>query len=162
MIYVIGTKGGVGTTTVAVELARAGSAVAVDLADGQFAARVERTTWPLAALAFVVATTRRARIEEIVQRRHTLLWSAECALAPDNTWSIIYDIAHRRPVVIDGGLAPVAAVVRQAEQYVIVTADNDVARWHERQLLQQMPRALVVFGLKEAARVLAAQLFPSS
>ena len=45
--------------------------------------------------------------------------------------------------------------------FVIVSADNEVARWHEQRLLGRYPRASVIQGTREAARALAAQLFKS-
>ena len=162
MILVVGAKGGVGTTQVAYELVRASQAVALDLADGQLAARLERTTWSLGWFVFVTATQRREMVETIVQRRGTLLWAAECNLRRESTWSTIRDIAHRRPVVIDGGIAPPEEAGQWSEQVVIVSTDHAVAHWHERQLQARYPRAGVVGGTKEAARTLAARLFKSS
>jgi hypothetical protein len=162
MILVIGAKGGVGTTLVSHELARSGAAVALDLADGQLAARLDRTTWPLAWLAFVTAVQRREMVETIVRRRYTLVWSAECSLSPDTIWAAVRDIANRRPVVIDSGITPLDDAARRSEHIVIVSADNDLSHWHERRLLSRFPRASVVAGTKEAARALAAQIFQSA
>jgi nucleoside-diphosphate-sugar epimerase len=159
MILVIGAKGGVGTTLVAQELVRSGDAVGFDLADGQLAARLERTTWPLAWLTFVSGAQRREMISTIVQRRYTLVWSAECSVSPEAAWQAVRDIAARRPVVIDGGIAPTDDALRWSEQIAIVTAENDVARWHAQRWIKRFPHAVVIAGTKEAARAVAAQIF---
>ena len=162
MILVVGAKGGVGTTQVAYELARASKAVALDLADGQLAARLERTTWSLGRFVFITAAQRREMVEAIVERRCTLLWAVECNLRLESTWTTVRDIASRKPVVIDGGIAPPEEAGQWSEQVVIVSTDNVVARWHEQQLRARYPHAVVVDGTKEAARALAARLFKSS
>ena len=158
-MLVIGAKGGVGTTRVAHTLVKAGDAIALDLADGQLAARLERTTWPLAWLAFVTPTQRRSMIETIVQRRFSLAWSPECGLKPAQAWAAVREVAVRRPVIIDGGIEPPDEAAQQADAIIIVSADTDVARWHTRRLSAQYPQATVTLGTKDAARALAAQLF---
>jgi hypothetical protein len=161
MILVIGAKGGVGTTLVAHELVRASRAIGLDRSDGQLAARLERTTWPLAWLTYAAPAQRRKMVETIIQRRFSLMWSAECNVTLDSTWTVVRDIANRRPIVIDGGIASLDDAAQWSEHIVIVSADNDVAHWHERRLLGRYPRASVIDGTKEAARALAAQLFKS-
>ena len=158
-MLVIGAKGGVGTTRVARELVKASDAIALDLADGQLAARLERITWPLAWLAFVTPMQRRSMIETIVQRRYSLAWSPECGLKPAQAWAAVHEVAVRRPVIIDGGIEPPDEAAQQADAIIIVSADTDVARWHTRRLSAQYPQATVTIGTKDAARALAAQLF---
>ena len=161
-MLVIGAKGGVGATRVARTLVKAGDAIALDLADGQLAARLERTTWPLAWLAFVTPKQRRSMIETIVQRRFSLVWSPECGLKPAQAWAAVREVAVRRPVIIDGGIEPPDEAAQQADAIIIVSADTDVARWHTRRLSVQYPQATVTLGTKDAARALAAQMFPAS
>ena len=156
---VIGAKGGVGTTTVALELARRGSAVAVDLADGQFAARLERATWSLATLGFGTASQQREAVELIVKRGPALMWTPECHLAIEAVQAGLRAIGVRRPVVMDGGLEPQPGLAALADAVVIITADSDLARWHEQHLRQRYPQAQSSLGTREAARELAAQLF---
>lgn len=161
MILVIGAKGGVGTTSVAYELVRASQAIGLDRSDGQLLARLERTTWPLAWLTYAAPAQRRKMVETIIQRRFSLMWSVECNVISDSAWAVVRDIANRRPVVIDGGIALLDDAAQWSEHIVIVSEDNEVARWHERRLLGRYPRASVIEGTREAARTLAAQLFKS-
>ena len=160
---IVGAKGGVGTTTVAQELIRAGKALAVDTADGSLAACLERATWPLSRdLYTATGTWRAALIEKALQKRITLLWTAEQAAstAADAPWEFVRDLARRGPVVIDGGIEPPTAVDTLITQVVIVTQpDNSLARWHVAQLQQRYPAALVSAGSRQAARDLAGQLF---
>jgi len=156
---VIGAQGGVGTTRVARELVKAGDAIALDLADGQLAARLERTTWPLAWLTLVAPVQRRSMIETIVQRRFSLAWSPECGLNPAAVWAAVREVDVRWPVIIDGGIAPPDEAAQQADAIIIVSAETDVARWHTRRLSAQYPQATVTLGTKDAARALAAQMF---
>ncbi len=162
MRLVIGAQGGVGTTRITQALVKAGDAIALDLADGQLAARLERTTWPLAWLTLVAPAQRQTMIETIVQRRFSLAWSPECRLNPTAVWAAVREVDVRRPVIIDGGIAPPDEAAQQAEAIIIVSADNDVARWHTRRLSAQYPQATVTLGTKDAARTLAAQMFPTS
>jgi len=158
-MLVIGAKGGVGATRVARTLVKAGDAIALDLADGQLAARLERTTWPLAWLAFVTPTQRRTMIETIVQRCLSLVWSPECSLNPVQAWAAVREVDVRRPVVIDGGITPPTEAAQQADTIIIVSAETDLARWHTRRMSAQYPQATVTLGTKDAARALAAQMF---
>ena len=163
IVLVIGAKGGVGATTVALELARRGNAVAVDLADGQFVARLERPTWSLATLGFGSAGQQREATELIVKRSPALMWTPECRLSSEAVQAGLRAIGVRRPVVMDGGLESrsglVGAIAQMADTILIVTADSDLARWHEQRLRQQYPQAQISLGTREAARELAAQLF---
>ena len=161
MILVIGAKGGVGTTLVAHELVRESQAIGLDRSDGQLVARLERTTWPLGWLTYAAPAQRRKMVETIIQRRFSLMWSVECNVTLESTWAIVRDIAIRRPIVIDGGITSMDDAAQWSEHIVIVSADNEVARWHERRLLGRYPRASVIQGTREAARALAAQLFKS-
>ncbi len=159
MILVIGAKGGVGTTLVAAEIAHLADAVGLDLADGQLTARLERPTWALSRLAFAGPAQTRDAINEIVRRRVSLLWTPECALANEKAWAAVRDVGNRCPVVADGGIELPAGAECLAEAVIIVSANDDVARWHERRLLARFPGAFVVAGTKEAAGELADRLF---
>lgn len=160
MRLVIGAQGGVGTTRITQALVKAGDAIALDLADGQLTARLERTTWPLAWLTLVAPAQRQTMIETIVQRRYSLAWSPECRLNPTAVWAAVREVDVRRPVIIDGGIAPPDEAAQQAEAIIIVSAETDVARWHTRRLSALYPQATVTLGTKDAARTLAAQMFP--
>ncbi|HKZ86631.1 MAG TPA: hypothetical protein VJ793_23615 [Anaerolineae bacterium] len=159
MILVIGAKGGVGTTSVAAALARAGDAIGADLADGGLAGRLERPTWALSQLAFALPAALHERVDDIVRRRATLLWTPDCALSTEKTVSVLRDIDNRCPIITDGGIELPPGVEQLAEAVVIVTADDDIARWHERRLLARFPGAIVIEGTREAAADLADRLF---
>ena len=157
MMLVVGAKGGVGTTRVALELARQSAAIALDLADGQLAAQLGRPSWMLGAELYQVGSSQRAQfIETILKRRITLVWTPVCG-APDATWTFVQAIDQRQPVVIDGGLEPPANLDPLLTVVLIVTQDNAMARWHEAQLRARFPRAHVIAGTREAAREWAAQ-----
>jgi hypothetical protein len=164
---VIGCKGGVGATTVALELVKAWQGVGLDGACGQLAARLERPAWMLSQIAFSPAAQRRLLVDDVVRRRPTILWTGECSLAAEQASAFVRAVADRAPVVgdvgtgngivADGGLEP-NGLASQAETIVVVTAEGDVAQWHTKRLLARFPGALTVSGTREAARALAAQL----
>lgn len=173
-ILVIGAKGGVGTTSLAVNLARETSGVGLDLADGQLAAQLERKAWALSGLAFSAGQQRQRAIDRIVKHRISLLWTPECNLAGDAAWKVARAVADRSTLVADGGIgedpAPQASGI--ADVIVIVTVksedgkDNPVARHHEARLQEQYPTAAVIRldlnqsrnATRNAARELAAKL----
>jgi hypothetical protein len=159
MILVIGAKGGVGATTFATELTRITEGIGLDLADGQLAARLERPTWALSQLAFALPAALRERVDDIVRRRATLLWTPDCALSTEKTLSALRDIDNRCPIVADGGIEPPQGSEQLAEAVVIVSTEDDIAGWHERRLLARFPGATVVAGTREAAADLADRLF---
>ena len=162
VLLVVGAKGGVGTTTVAQEVIRTGKALAVDTAGGSLAASLERATWHLTRDLYAATGMWRATlIEKVLQKRITLLWTAEHAASADAgaPWELVRDLARRGPVVIDGGIEPPAALDSLITQVVIVTqADNSLAQWHVARLQQRFPAALVSTGTRQAARELAGQL----
>jgi hypothetical protein len=159
---VVGTKGGVGTTTLARELVQSGQTLAVDLADGELAAQLERPTWMLNYDLYnapVNGIWRSQLIEAALKRSITLLWQPECGDS-EVQWSFVRDLANRRTVVLDGGITPPAGIDWLAKQVVIVSQNNAVARWHEARLRVRYPEAQVVdIGTRQAAREVAAQLF---
>lgn len=166
LVLVIGAKGGVGTTTVALHLAREGNGVGLDLADGQLAARLERKTWSLARPTFATAAQRREAVDQVVKRRITLLWTPEVQLAGDTVWSFVGAVTDRIDVIADGGIEPVLEVDVLADVTVIVSTDDPVARYHEQRLKRRFPNASVVTldnskrgEAKQAARELAEQIF---
>ena len=157
MLLVVGAKGGVGTTRVALELTKASNALAVDLADGQLAAELGRTAWALGPEICQSGARQRAQfIDGILQRNITLLWTPEFG-AIDATWVFVQALDQRRPVVIDGGLEPPANLDPLVSAVLIVTQDSDLARWHAAQLQVRFPQADVVMGTREAAREWAAK-----
>ena len=157
MMLVVGSKGGVGATQVALELARQSAAIGLDLADGQLAAQLSRASWVLGAELYQVGARQRAQfIETILKRRITLLWTPVCG-ALDATWAFVQAIDRRQPVVIDGGLEPPANLDPLVSAVLIVTQDNAIARWHEARLRVRFPRSEVIAGTREAAREWAAR-----
>ena len=156
---VVGAKGGVGTTTLAREMVRSAQALAVDLADGELAGRLERRTWALSRALDSGGTWRSQLIEVALKSSVTLLWRPEYGDS-EILWSFVRDLANRRTVVIDGGLTPPAAIDGLAGQVMIVSQDNAVAHWHEEQLRARYPEAqVVIVGTRQAAREVAATYF---
>ena len=159
MVLVVGAKGGVGTTRVAQELVKTSNALAVDLADGQLAAELGRTAWALGPEIYQVGARQRAQfIDGILQRNITLLWTPDCG-AIEATWAFVQALDQRRLVVIDGGLEPPPGLDPLLSAVLIVTQDNDLARWHTAQLTARFPQAEVIVGTREAAREWAAKKF---
>jgi len=164
VILVVGAKGGVGTTTVAQELTRAGKTLAVDAADGALAARLGRATWNLTHEIYAATGAWRAKlIEQALKKRVTLLFSVEniaTGSGAEVPWEFVRDMARRVPVVIDSGIEPSAEVDALVTQAVIVTQpDNPLAQWHVAQWQQRYPGARVIAGTRPAAAELAGQLF---
>ena len=164
VILVVGAKGGVGTTTVAQELTRAGKTLAVDAADGALAARLGRATWNLTHEIYAATGAWRAKlIEQSLKKRVTLLFTVENLVTGSEAaapWEFVRDVARRGPVVIDSGVEPLAEVDDLVTQVVIVTQpDNPLAQWHVAQLQQRYPGARVIAGTRQAAVELAGQLF---
>ncbi len=166
LILIIGAKGGLGTTSLARHLAQVGNGVGLDLYDGQLAALLERKTWSLAGTARTTRQERQRAIDQIANRRITLLWTPECNLAPDDVWHTVQDVANRAVVVADCGIEPLEAVVDLADVVIIVSKDNPVAQHHEGRLQGRFPDAVIVtldlaqsrHESRDAARELAAQL----
>lgn len=154
LIFLIGAKGGVGTTSLARRLAKRANAVAVDLADGQLAARLGRRTWRLSELVFTSGRSgQQMAVDSVVERTPTLLWVPQCSLKPNGAVDFIRAVADRTDVVVDGGIdvplsespqPPREAIANEADQVVIVTEDSKVAQYHERELRQRFPDAAVV------------------
>lgn len=162
IVLVVGAKGGVGTTSVAVELTKLFRAVGFDLADGQLAAYLERPAWLLSQIAFGTSMQRRGWLDQVLNKRATLMWAPECVLAKEPALAFVKDLSNRSIIVADGGIAlprESGEIMALAGTVVIVTTeDNSVAAWHVRRLQKQYPNATVISGSKEAARELAAQL----
>ncbi|TET49280.1 MAG: hypothetical protein E3J64_09870 [Anaerolineales bacterium] len=165
LVLVTGAKGGVGTTTMALHLARGEKVVALDLADGQLAARLERATWPLADAAILEGARRRQAVNNAVKRRVTLLWTPECAVAPDKAWSFVRAVADRGALIADGSVDPPTDVDDLVDVAVILSVDNPVGRYHQRRLADRYPGAIVVDSpasrreARAAARDVAARIF---
>ena len=159
---VVGAKGGVGTTALARELVRTGQTLAVDLADGELAAQLERPTWLLNYDLYnapVNGIWRSQLIEAALKRSITLMWRPDCGDS-EVQWSFVCDLANRRTLVLDGGITPPVGIDPLASQVVIVSQDNAVARWHETRLRVRYPEAQVVdIGTRQAAREWAAKQF---
>ena len=167
LVLVVGAKGGVGTTSVALHLIRASKGIGLDLADGMLAGRLERTAWTLGRPVFATAGRKRKAVETVIQRRITLLWTPECLLAGDAVWDFVGAVADRAVVVVDGGLEPPEEIDRLVDVRIIVSTETDVAQWHARRLKERFPDAAVAIvdlaqsrsATKEAAQELAAQIF---
>ena len=165
LVLVVGAKGGVGTTSVALHLARAGKGVGLDLGDGQLAARLERATWTLTDTVLSSARPQLI-VDQTVRQKVSLLWTPVCTLVGDEVWNFVRSVADRTLVVADGGIEPLEGVVRLADVTVIVDAETKVAQFHTNRLKRRFPGArILVLDLsrsrnetKEAGRELAAQL----
>jgi len=170
LVLVMGAKGGVGTTSVALHLARAAQGIGLDLTtDGQLAARLERPTWTLVDVALRSAQQQRM-VDQAVKRAVSLLWTPVCALSniSDEAWDFVRAVADRVLVVADGGIEPVGEVGCLADVAIIVSAaGSDVAQFHTQRLGRQFPNARVLeldlsqsrTETRDAARELAAELF---
>jgi hypothetical protein len=160
LLLLVGAKGGVGTTAMALELARGAQGIGLDLADGQLAARLGRRTWALVGLAFSTPGRRRVSVEWIIQRRATLLWTPECGLAAGRAWGIVRAVADRALVVADGGIEPPQGASEIADAVLVVTAGEDsaVVRYHVERLERRFPAALVAPHTKEIVHSLTDQL----
>jgi hypothetical protein len=102
-------------------------------------------------------------IEDIVQRRYTLLWTPGCRLQPHRVWGLVSAVAQRIDMVADGGLQPPPGVWELATVQLAVNREgaDPVAEWHAAQLRQAHPNVRVVTGdLKAAGKALAAELLP--
>ena len=161
LILVIGAKGGIGATSLAKELVQGGNRVGLDLADGQLAAQLERTTWTLTRVVFSPPRQRRQAIDDVVQRQTTLLWMPECSLVVEDAAGFVRAVTDRVDVVADGGIEPPEEIAALADVVIVVTEDNPVAQYHERKLKERFPGALVTPYDRETAQALAEQLFTS-
>jgi Mrp family chromosome partitioning ATPase len=165
LVLVTGVKGGAGTTTMALHLARGERTVALDAADGQLAARLERSTWSLAEVALLSPSQRRRAVNKALKTRVSLLWTPECGVAPDDAWGFVRAVANRGAVVADGGIDPPAELDELANVIVILTVDGPVGRYHQQRLQKRYPEALIIespASRKEAravARDVAAEVF---
>lgn len=165
LILLIGAKGGLGTTSLALNLVRGQKGIGLDLYDGQLAVRLDRQAWSLARPAFATTGRRREAIEQIVKHRHTLLWTPACRLAGEDTWQFVRGVADRALVVADGGIRPPEDAADVADVILIASADHPVARYHERRLQDCFPQASVVtmdlakarHETRETARAVAAR-----
>jgi hypothetical protein len=168
LTVIVGAKGGVGTTSVTVSLARTGRAVGADLAAGQLAARLGRRTWPLERVVFALAGQQRQAVDAVVRRRPTLLWTPSCALEPERTVAFVRAVAARTGVVVDGGIdVPLATspqppweeLLNEADAVVIVTEEeSEVADYHVQRLKERFPRALSTLSTREATQRLTERL----
>jgi hypothetical protein len=162
LLLVVGAKGGVGATTLALHLCRLAGAVPLDAADGRLAVELSGPGVGVLDLAETPPWTvgRRSRVaEQVVRVRQPLLWTPACGVWREPVAAFVGDIAALGHVVADGGIAPPANLVDLAAAVIIVSADDDLARWHEARLKQAWPQARAVVGdLRATAQALAEQL----
>lgn len=144
LVAVMGAKGGLGTTTVALHLARAAKAVALDLSDGQLAARLERKTWALDQLAYSGAAQRRRSAARAIKHRATVLFTPECRVAPDKVSSFIQSLSDRANIVMDAGIEPIHYLDELIDHAIILTTDTAVARFHQRLLETRYPNHTII------------------
>lgn len=161
LILVVGAKGGVGATSMALDLVRGGNAVGLDMAgDRQLAARLGRRTWTLARIVFAMPGQRRRAIDTVVDNRPVLLWTQECALKPDTTAEFVRAVADRDDVVVDGGMRPRREIAEIADWVIVVTDDDDtVARYHAQKLKKRYSGSLVVAYNRETVQELIEEIF---
>jgi len=159
LILVVGAKGGLGATTLVQHLCRQANAVPLDAADGTLALQMAGPSAPVLDLIGIVQWTADQRghaVEQAVETRQPLLWSAACTVWRAPVMAFVWDAAALGHVVADGGTIPPPALVDLASLVLIVSADNPVAQWHERRLKQQWPQAHAVVGdLKAVAQAIA-------
>ena len=159
LILVVGAKGGIGTTTLAQHLCWQANAVPLDAADGALACQMAGPGAPVLDLIRIVhwtADQRGQAVEQAVETRQPLLWSAACTVWRAPVMAFVWDAAALGHVIADGGITPPPALVDVASLLLIVSADTPVAQWHERRLKQQWPKAHAVLGdIKAAAQAIA-------
>jgi len=159
LILVVGAKGGIGTTTLAQHLCWQANAVPLDAADGALACQMAGPGAPVLDLIRIVhwtADQRGRAVEQAVETRQPLLWSAACTVWRAPVMAFVWDAAALGHVIADGGITPPPALVDVASLLLIVSADTPVAQWHERRLKQQWPKAHAVLGdIKAAAQAIA-------
>lgn len=159
LILCVGAKGGLGTTTLAYQLARCAEAVPLDAADGRLAAEPGLPVLDLSTVPQWTARRRSHTLQQILQSRQPLLWTPSCTVWQALVTAFVRDLATLGHVVADGGLAPPPPLATLATLILIVSADTPVARWHEERLKRQWPEARAVVGdLKAAAQALAEQV----
>lgn len=162
LMLLVGTVGGVGTTTLAATCLKQGApAIGLDLADGMLATRIER---PVVALESIVFSRRPVleTLETLVARRPVLLWTPGCAIDLPRVQRCIAALQQRLPVIVDGGLTPPGILWELATVALAVSRrDDPVAAWHEQRLRQAHPGLKVVTGdLQQAGNALVAQYLP--
>ena len=159
LILVVGAKGGIGTTTLAQHLCWQANAVPLEAADGALACQMAGPGAPVLDLIRIVhwtADQRGRAVEQAVETRQPLLWSAACTVWRAPVMAFVWDAAALGHVIADGGITPPPALVDVASLLLIVSADTPVAQWHERRLKQQWPKAHAVLGdIKAAAQAIA-------
>lgn len=160
LILVVGAKGGIGTTSMALDLVRGLDAVGLDMAgDRELAAQLGRRAWTLARIVFAMPGQRRRAIDTVVDNRPVLLWTQECALKPSTTAEFIQAVADRDDVVVDGGIRPRQEIAEIADQVIIVTDDDDpVARYHAQKLKKRYSGSLVVSYDRETVQELIEEI----
>jgi len=162
IVLIVGTVGGVGTTTLATNLLRQGvPAIGLDLADGMLAGRIERRIFPLEQAVFSRENPL-VQINRIIARQPVLVWTPGCMTDPGRVWDFVRDLAKRStPIIADGGLEPPAGVWELATiAFAVSRKDDPVAAWHEQQLRQAHPGLHVVTGaLQAAGSAIAEQVF---
>jgi hypothetical protein len=163
-VLVLGAKGGVGTTTFAFHLAQAVKAVPLDAADGSLALQSGGYGQSLDLSRIVQWTDhlRTRQAEMVARRRRTLLWTPPCGVWSEMVWDFVREVADLAHVVVDGGLAPPEDLAEQGlvDLIFVISAEEEIARWHERRLKGLWPGARVLVGdLKAAAQAIAVEVF---
>ena len=144
LVLIIGSKGGVGTTSVARHLARQVRGLGLDLDDGSLAMQLDRQVWALYELAQMSRLRRDKALAQAVKKRITLLWTPECEALAGDVWPAVRALADRTTVVADGGLDPPPQAGQMADRVFIISNDDTVARWHAEKLAGRHPGATVV------------------
>jgi len=144
LILLVGAKGGVGTTGLALQLVRQTRGVGLDLYDGRLAARLDRETWGLSDLARLSRLRRERGLDQAVKRRVALLWTPACEALADDVWPTVRGLVARTTVIADGGLDPPRHASELADRIVIVSSEDAIAQWHATRLARRHPGAMVV------------------
>jgi hypothetical protein len=136
MIIVVGTRGGIGTTQMAIKLIKNTPSIGLDAWDGQLAARLGRPAVTLFEAA--LSSRQNHYLDLISERKMTILWTEECVAYPDSIRSFLREMNARIEIIADGGVDPPPLLEELAEAVIIVTKDgDDIAAYHEQRLKER-------------------------
>jgi len=153
MILVVGARGGIGTTTMALKLIRATPSIGLDAWDGALATRLERPTLNLMEVA--LSGRWDYYMSLIESRKITLLWTEECPAYAEKIVKFLGELNALIEIIADGGVAPPPQLTPLVEATIIVSKkDDQIAQYHERRLTQMFPKAFVVYAMDDVLTTL--------